>query len=396
MAVTGPVGVGLASPDTPMTWPDGIQSAGAACGIKRDGAPDLGLIVVQRPAAWAGTFTRNAAAAAPVRWSRSRLGFTVRALVVNSGNANACTGAGGEAAVMETTGKAAAELGCRPDEILVASTGPIGVPLPVDRIVASMPAVLRDVGPAVEPFATAILTSDTRMKTAVATGSGFRITGVAKGAAMLAPNMATMLAFIGTDAALDGVGLQQALRPAVARSFDRISVDACESTNDSVFLVSSGTADHPDPEEFGAALASVCSDLAEQMVRDAEGGSKLVRIRVAGAATEAEGVALGRAVAASALWRAAAHGGDPNWGRVLSALGSVDRGLDLNTVSAAVGDEVVFAAGEPTGSLEAAAGQMAGDEFTVACKVGSADTFVEVLTSDLSPAYVSMNATGTS
>lgn len=377
-------------------WPAGIQSSGVACGIKADGAQDLGLIVVDAPAKWAGAFTKNAAAAAPVRWCRARRGSPVRAILVNSGNANACTGEAGDGAVTDTAGKAAAELGCPVDHVLVASTGPIGVPLPADRICGALPSAARSLERDVEPFARAILTSDTRIKTATATGKGFTITGVAKGAAMLAPNMATMLAFIGTDAAVDDPVLQPALEDAVRRSFDRISVDACESTNDSVFLVSSGAGARPEQADFAAALAAVCRDLAEQMVRDAEGGSRLVRIQITGAAIEQAGVALGRAVAASDLWRAAVHGGDPNWGRVLSALGTVDRNLDLNDVELKIGTEVVFAKGAPAGSLARAAEQMSAEEVVVSCRVGGADTFVEVLTSDLSPEYVTMNATGTS
>ena len=379
-----------------LTWPTGVSSSGLACGIKSDGAADLGVIALDAAGSWAGTFTKNAAAAAPVRWCRSRTPDPVRAIVVNSGNANACTGEAGELAVADTVGKAAAELGCPPEHVLVASTGPIGLRLPVERICSALPVALGRLGDDAMPFAEAIMTSDTVTKSAAAQGEGFQVVGVAKGAAMLAPNMATMLAFIATDARLDNASLQAALQPAVTRSFDRISVDACESTNDSVFLVSSGAGAEAEPTEFAGAVAAVCGDLAEQMVRDAEGGSKFVRIRIEGAGTDAMGVALGRSVAASALWRAAMHGGDPNWGRVLSALGAVDRALDLGGVELSIGDEVVFSGGEPAGSLDVAARVMESDEFEVSCRVGNADTSVEVLTSDLSPGYVTMNATGTS
>jgi glutamate N-acetyltransferase/amino-acid N-acetyltransferase len=208
--------------------------------------------------------------------------------------------------------------------------------------------------------------------------------------------MATMLAFLTTDADLDQAALQRALTTAVSGSFDRISVDACESTNDSVFLVSSGLSGPTDEMDFASAVAQVCSDLAEQMVRDAEGGSRLVRIRVTGAADESAGVALGRSVAASALWRAAVHGADPNWGRVLSALGAVDRDLDLTRVSLTIGSVPVFSQGVPTGAVAEAAREMGGDEFVVGCHVGAADTRVEILTTDLSPEYVTINASGTS
>jgi glutamate N-acetyltransferase/amino-acid N-acetyltransferase len=309
-----------------VTWPASIRSSGVASGIKTGGAPDLGMIVSEEPVAWAGTFTKNAAAAAPVTWCRSRLGSTVRAVVVNSGNANACTGPDGDAAVRATVKAAAASLGCDSGEILVASTGPIGVQLPVAAVTEGIRASIESLSDDARTFAESILTTDTRPKLTVHARAGASIVGVAKGAAMLAPNMATMLAFLVTDAALDAVDLQAALDFAVRRSFDRICVDACESTNDSVLLLSTGRAKDVAVDAFTDELSVACGELAEQMVGDAEGGSKMVRIQVAGALDEAAAVAFGRAIAASALWRAAVHGGDPNWGRVLAALGSIDRG----------------------------------------------------------------------
>ena len=378
-----------------VTWPSGVQSAGVAAGIKADGALDLGMIVTDSPVTWAGTFTKNAAAAAPVKWCRSRIGDRVRAIVVNSGNANACTGRAGESAVDSVIEAAAAAIGCAPEEVLNASTGPIGVPLATDLLVDAIPHALGSLSKDVDSFGLSILTTDTRPKTTMHDSSGAAIVGVAKGAAMLAPNMATMLAFLVTDAAIEGVELQAMLDAAVATSFDRISVDACESTNDSVFLLATGRAGAVDGDEFASELTAACADLAEQMVRDAEGGSKLVRIRVAGAADEAAAVSLGRAVAASALWRAAVHGADPNWGRVLAALGAADRGLDLNRIGLSIGDETLFVAGAPTGSLDSAAKAMAGDEFTVTCLVGDGPGEAVVLSSDLTPDYVTMNAFGT-
>lgn len=375
--------------------PEGFSSVGVACGIKRD-ALDLGLLVADRPAAWAGTFTKNGAAAACVRWCRSLRGGRVRAVVVNSGNANACTGGDGNKAVEATAEAVAASLGCSPTEVLVASTGPIGIPLPVDKVVGGVATASNRLARDADGFSEAILTTDTAPKVSRVQRGGFTIVGVAKGAAMLAPNMATMLAFLTTDAAVADELLRSSLGSAVSRSFDRISVDACESTNDSVFLLSSGRSGPVEEDAFAAAVSEVCSDLAEQMVRDAEGGSKLVRVRVLGAADEDEGVALGRSVAASALWRAAVHGADPNWGRVLSALGAIDRGLDLSQVSLSIGSVVVFEDGAPVDALAAAAREMDRDEVLVRCTVGAADTEVEVLTTDLSPEYVTINASGTS
>lgn len=379
-----------------VTWPQGIRSSGVACGIKTNGALDLGLLVLDEPAAWAGTFTKNGAAAACVEWSRSLLGSPLRAIVVNSGNANACTGAHGEQTVRTTAEACAAHLGCNAREIAVASTGPIGVPLPVEKIVEKTGLAVDELSTLPQDLAEAIMTTDTHVKIATASVNGSTIVGVAKGAAMLAPNMATMLAFVATDAALDALALQPALNRAVKTSFDRISVDACESTNDSVFLVSSGRGAAVSEARFTEALAEVCRSLAEQMVRDAEGSSKLVRIQITGAEDEDGAVALGRSVAASTLWRSALHGADPNWGRVLAALGAVDRKLDLDSVRLAIGGHVVFESGAPRGNLAEAAVAMGADEFTVSCRVGPTDVSVEVLTTDLSPDYVVLNAGGMS
>lgn len=213
---------------------------------------------------------------------------------------------------------------------------------------------------------------------------------------MLAPNMATMLAFVVTDVACEAAELQSALDSAVSRSFDRISVDACESTNDSVFLLSTGRAARPRDGSWEHALEGVCADLAEQMVRDAEGGTKLLRIRVEGARDDGTAAALGRAVASSVLWRSAVHGADPNWGRVVSALGSADRSLDLTSLRVSIGAAAVFENGAPAGSLDDAGNEMVDDEILLLCVVGSGTGEAEILSADISPEYVTLNATGTS
>lgn len=379
-----------------MKWPSGIRSSGLGCGIKTDGASDLGLLASSGPVVWAGTFTKNAAAAAPVIWSRERLGGTVRAIVCNSGNANACTGAAGADAVRATAAAVAESLGCTPDEVLVASTGPIGVALPVEKILSSVPRLTDGLSEDVESFARSIMTTDTSMKIATASAGDAVVVGVAKGAAMCAPNMATMLAFIATDAAVGADELQGALGRAVDRSFNRVSIDGCESTNDSVFVVASGAAGSVSPENLARALEEVCGALAEQIALDAEGAAKLMRISVSGAADDSAAAAMGRAVADSVLWRCAVHGGDPNWGRILSALGSVERGLDLARVSVSIGAELVFDRGEPVADLGAAAKQMASDEIDISCSVGDGTGSAEVLSADTSPEYVLLNAEGTS
>jgi glutamate N-acetyltransferase / amino-acid N-acetyltransferase len=376
-------------------WPSGFHSSGVACGIKSAGDADLGLLVASEPIAWAGVFTNNAAAAAPVRWCRAALGAPARAVLVNSGNANACTGESGVRAVRDSAAAAASALGCAPGEVLVASTGPIGVRLPVDRIVSAVPTAISELADDVLPFAGSILTTDTAAKIATAELGGATIVGAAKGAAMVAPNMATMLAFVATDAALPQDSLQSALSAVAAATFNSISIDACESTNDSVFLLSSGTGPAVGLDAFRAALGGVCASLAEQIVRDAEGGTKLLRIRVSGAPDTAAATRHGRAVAASDLWRAAAHGADPNWGRILAALGSADRGLHIASTTVRIAGTTLFDRGEPVADPAPVAAAMTADEVTVDVVVGDGPGRVEILTSDLSPDYVKLNAEGT-
>jgi glutamate N-acetyltransferase / amino-acid N-acetyltransferase len=379
-----------------MNWPTGVRSAGVSCGIKDDGALDVGVLVFDKPAVWAGTFTSNAAAAAPVTWSRALRGHPVRGLVVNSGNANACTGAGGDSATHATARTAAGVLGCTAEEILIASTGPIGVPLPVDKVAAGIPAAVTQLGADLESFARSILTTDSSIKVSAASAEGSRVVGVAKGAAMLAPNMATMLAFLVTDAPASRSALKRCLQEAVDRSFNRISVDACQSTNDSVMLFSTASETEGEPDGLTACVQEVCAELAEQIVRDAEGGSRLVRIVVEEAGSEASAVALGQAIAASVLWRAAVHGADPNWGRIVAAMGSASPAPDLGRLTLRIGEEVVFDRGEPVGSLETAAKWMDSDEVTVTCGLDMGEESAVVLTSDLSEEYVALNAEGTS
>jgi glutamate N-acetyltransferase/amino-acid N-acetyltransferase len=378
-----------------MRWPAGIAGNGTACGIK-DKAPDLGVLVADHSVPWAGVFTRNGAAAAPVRWSRARLGGVARAVIANSGNANACTGSDGELAVELTAERAAGLLGCSRDEILVASTGPIGLRLPVETIIAALPDSFGGSGPDVGPFAEAILTTDTKTKVANASCGPTSTVGVAKGAAMCAPNMATMLAFVVTDADLSHNELQPALEHAAEETFNRLSIDGCESTNDSVFLLATGEAPAVDPGEFAGALTKVCRDLAHQIVADAEGADRMMRIQITGAADGASAMRLGRAIADSALWRAALNGADPNWGRVAAALGSVDRELNLEALEIAIGSETLFSHGEPVGSLAAASKAMTTNEVELHCRVGSGSGEAEVLTADLSTRYVQLNAEGTS
>jgi glutamate N-acetyltransferase/amino-acid N-acetyltransferase len=285
-------------------------------------------------------------------------------------------------------------LGCSPHEVLVASTGTIGVRLPVELLTRALPTAVGALDRDAETFARSILTTDTYMKTSALMAGPATVVGIAKGAAMLAPNMATMLAFLVTDAVVPEEGLQGLLNEAVHNSFDRISVDACESTNDSVFLMSSGRT-AVEPKVLAGALNGVCAELAEQMVRDAEGGTKFVRIQVTGATDDDHAAALGRSIAASSLWRAAVSGGDPNWGRAVAAMGAQDRSLTLGEISLAIGPETLFDQGQPCGSVDAARKAMSTDEFTVSCIVGSGPGAAEILSADLSTDYVELNAGGT-
>lgn len=374
-----------------VTWPTGASSAGVACGIKRSGTKDLGLLLFEEPVPWAGVFTRNGAAAAPVQWCRARAGDRIRALVVNSGNANACTGPAGDIAVSDTAAHAAKFAGGDPRQVLVSSTGPIGVPLPVELITGALDQARAQLSDDVESFAEAILTTDSGTKLATADAGGAKVVGVAKGAAMVHPNMATMLAFIVTDASCDSTFLQEMLSNGVDRSFNRISIDGCESTNDSVFLFCTEQGPQVDPALLGKAVEEVCSSLAEQIVADAEGATKLVRIRVAGSSSDRDAAELGRAVASSDLWRAAVFGSDPNWGRIVAALGTQQRDLDLSALQVSIGETRVFDGG-PTGALAV----MSGPEVSVTCVVGSGPGRAEVLSCDLTTEYVRLNAEGSS
>ncbi len=376
-----------------MRLPDGARAGGTNCGIKHR-SPDIGVIAFDDPVAWAGTFTRNAAAAPCVLWSRSRLGSPIRALVVNSGNANACTGAAGTEAVAGTVKATADVLGCEPDQVLVSSTGPIGIKLPTENIISSLPGLIEGLSPDLVDFAQAILTTDTTTKLASASVGDASIVGAAKGAAMLAPNMATMLAFFVTDARIEARKLQSLLQDSVDASFNRLCIDACESTNDSVYLFTTDK-QTVDIDAFSETLEKVAKDLAEQIVRDAEGGSRVVRIETYGARDESHAIDLGKAIASSALWKAAVHGGDPNWGRILAAMGSVDRELDPKSVRIDIGEATVFEGGEPAATLEAAAAEMTGKDILLRCRVGTGGGSVEILTTDLSPEYVVLNAGGT-
>jgi glutamate N-acetyltransferase/amino-acid N-acetyltransferase len=396
----------------------GFGAAGVACGLKDSGGADLALVVGDPGTLAAGVFTTNLVVAAPVVWSRSRLAVSAdaRVVVLNSGNANACTGPAGEAAVAATVERAAAEVGCRSEQVLVCSTGVIGVPLEVGRVLDGVrkaaAALDRSGGLAA---AEAILTTDTRVKQAgTRVAGGATVGGMAKGAAMLAPDLspagaahATMLAVLTTDAVVEPGTLPGVLAGATGTTFNRITVDGAQSTNDTVLLLASGASGaRPDPDDLGAAVEAVCRDLAGQMLADAEGGTKVVSVQVGGAGGVDAALAVARRVADSPLVKAAVYGGDPNWGRVLQAAGTAGVGFDPGAVrlevaggAGAAGIEppagplervLLVDRGRPTGADANAA--MGAGEIELRLHLGGTGPWVEVRTCDLTPEYVRLNS----
>ncbi|MBC7269203.1 MAG: bifunctional glutamate N-acetyltransferase/amino-acid acetyltransferase ArgJ, partial [Streptomyces sp.] len=323
-----------------VTAAHGFTAAGVAAGIKENGQPDLALVVNTGPRrAAAGVFTSNRVKAAPVLWSEQVLkSGELTAVVLNSGGANACTGPKGFQDTHATAEKAAEVLDIGAGEVAVCSTGLIGVLLPMDKLlpgVETAAAQLSEHGGA--RAAVAIKTTDTVHKTAVATRGGWTVGGMAKGAGMLAPGLATMLVVLTTDADLDGATLDRALRDATRVTFDRVDSDGCMSTNDTVLLLASGASGAtPGYAEFADAVREVCDDLGQQLIRDAEGASKDIKVEVVGAATEDDAVEVGRSIARNNLLKCAIHGEDPNWGRVLSAIGTTRAAFEPDRLNVAI------------------------------------------------------------
>ncbi|MEV4901831.1 bifunctional glutamate N-acetyltransferase/amino-acid acetyltransferase ArgJ [Citricoccus sp. NPDC055426] len=310
-----------------ITAAQGFRASGVVAGLKSTGKPDVAVVVNDGPHHHAAAvFTANRVAAAPVRWSRQVLADgRVDAVVLNSGGANAATGAEGFQQSHATAEHAAQLLGVSAGDVVVCSTGLIGVPLPMDRLLPGVAAGVQALdGDGGYAAAEAIMTTDTRPKNAVHEGPGYRIGGMAKGAGMLAPGMATMLCVITTDAVLPPAELDAFLREAVRTTFDRTDSDGCMSTNDTVVLLSSGASGTtPEPGEFQEGLRAVCADLARQLIGDAEGAAHDISIQVVNATTEEAAEAVARAVSRSNLFKTAVFGQDPNWGRVISAVGTV-------------------------------------------------------------------------
>ncbi|MBU3728432.1 MAG: bifunctional glutamate N-acetyltransferase/amino-acid acetyltransferase ArgJ [Phycisphaerales bacterium] len=394
---------------TAPAWPKGFRATGGACGIKRSGAPDLALLVCDAPATAAAVFTRNLVAAAPVQVSRAHLAATggmARALIVNSGCANAATGDEGLARCRRTVRAAAELLQCPVDQVLVNSTGVIGVQLEAGKIVDALPGLARSLAAgSCEPFARAIMTTDAAPKWASrdvrcsgADGAAFtaRITGVAKGAGMIHPDMATMIATLTTDATLDAPTLHGMLRDAVERSFHRISVDGDTSTNDSVFALASGAAGVPSREDLkaiGTALTEVAHELALMVVCDGEGAGPGIAVHVEGARTASDALALARTVATSLLVRTAVTGRDPNWGRILAALGRAGVHVDPASIEVRAGGVALFSRGAPAAvTPEERARAFAGDTVTIDVRVGTGPGRDSFWSAGLTTRYVELNS----
>jgi glutamate N-acetyltransferase/amino-acid N-acetyltransferase len=388
-----------------VTAAKGFLAGGLSCGIKtKEGAPDLALLVSERQASAAGVFTLNRAAAAPVLLCREHVsaGYA-SAVVVNSGNANACTGQKGKNDALAMARAVAARYHLAPEHVLVLSTGVIGVPLPIERVLRGIEHIAPSTagGPA---FATAIMTTDTHEKVAggscVVGGVEVRIGGAAKGAGMMHPNMATLLSVISTDAAVEPTFLRAALGRAADASFNLISVDGDTSTNDSLIVLANGAsgaplleAGHPDAPVFERALREVCISLAKQVVRDGEGARTVIEARVVGARSEAEARLAARAVVSSALVKTAVFGGDPNWGRVLCAAGYSGADLDPDRATLFLEDICLLRWGESQEYDRAAASRaLVQPDVRIALDLGLGDGKAVAWGCDLSYEYVKINA----
>ncbi len=378
-----------------VTAPAGFRAAGVAAGLKSSGLPDIALVVNDGPR-WdaAGVFTTNRFQAAPVLWTQqcARSG-QFRAVVLNSGGANACTGPDGFADTHRTAEHVAETLGVAPLEVAVCSTGLIGERLPMDRLLAGADAAAAGLSEAEgEAAARAIMTTDTVPKLVrVSHPDGWSVGGMAKGAGMLAPGLATMLVVLTTDAAVDAHELDAVLRTATHTTFDRIDSDGCMSTNDTVLLLASG-AHHARPalEDLNAAVHAACASLARQLIGDAEGATKDIRIDVVGAASQREAVTAARAVARSNLLKCAIHGEDPNWGRILSAVGTTDATFEPDAVDVAINGVTVCRNGAGHGDRDEV--DMTGRQVVIAIDLRSGDAQASVWTNDLTAMYVHENS----
>jgi glutamate N-acetyltransferase/amino-acid N-acetyltransferase len=380
-----------------VTAPSGFRAAGIAAGIKTTGALDMAMVVNDGPQLHAaGVFTTNKIQAAPVLWSRQVLTTgRLRAVVLNSGGANACTGSPGFQTTHATAEKAAEVLECGAAEIAVCSTGLIGSQLPRDVVLAGVAAVaakLADTGQSATEAATAVLTTDTRPKQGVyRDDDGWRIGGFAKGAGMVAPAMATLLAVLSTDASVEPAELDRALRAASSRTFEQLDFDGGTSTNDTVLLMANGASGvKVGAEELTDALTAFCTTLVDQLQADAEGATKHVTVAVRGAATEREALAVARRVARDSLVKTAFFGSDPNWGRVAMAVGNANATIDPHRLEIAMNGVTLCRDGAAAGDRHAA--DLSGRDILVEVDLHVGAAAAQIRTTDLSPRYVEENS----
>jgi glutamate N-acetyltransferase/amino-acid N-acetyltransferase len=378
-----------------VTAPLGFRAAGVVAGLKQSGERDVAVVINDGPSrAAAAVFTANRVQAAPVKWTRQVVsGGRVRAVVLNSGGANACTGPLGFQDTHATAERLAAALDDSAGEIAVCSTGLIGERLPMGMLLPAVDAAVAEADRSGGVHAAdAIRTTDTVVKIAFRRDEGtYSIGGMAKGAGMLAPALATMLCVLTTDADLTPEELDRALREATAVTFDRLDTDGCMSTNDTVLLLASGaTGVKPDRKDFTRALTEVCADLARQLQLDAEGASKMIAIEVIGAASEGDAVTVGRAVARNNLLKCAIAGEDPNWGRVLSAVGTTDAVFDPDRLNVAINGVWVCRAG--AAGDERSKVDLKSRDVTITVDLSAGSNAALILTTDLTEAYVHENS----
>jgi glutamate N-acetyltransferase/amino-acid N-acetyltransferase len=372
----------------------GFRAAGVAAGLKSSGAPDVAIVVNDGPHdVAAAVFTSNRVKAAPVLWSEQVVADgRLRAVVLNAGGANACTGPEGFADTHRTAEYAASALGVDAGDIAVCSTGLIGDRLPMTSLLHGVDLAAGqlsvDGGPAA---ADAIRTTDTHSKQAVTHAGGWTVGGMAKGAGMLAPGLATMLCVITTDAVTDAGALHAALRAATRVTFDRVDADGCMSTNDTVVVLSSGASGvTPSPGDLASALRTVCADLAAQLIADAEGATKEVRIEVIGAASEDDAVEVGRSIARNNLLKCALFGNDPNWGRVLASIGTTRALFEPDEIDVAINGVQVCRGGAAGDAREGV--DLTGRGVHILVDLNTGDQAATIWTNDLSHAYVEENS----
>ncbi len=377
-----------------VTAPKGFRAAGIAAGIKASGAPDLALVVNDGPGdAAAGVFTSNRIKAAPVVWSQQVLkAGRLGAVVLNSGGANACTGPQGFGDTHATAERVAAALGIGAGEVAVCSTGLIGELLPMDAVLAGVDTAANELNAtAGDQAANAIMTTDTHPKTAQSAGNGFTVGGMAKGAGMLAPGLATMLVVVTTDAVADSDTLDAVLRSASAKTFDRVDSDGCMSTNDTVLLLASGASGTTPPlDELRDAVTAVCHDLAMQLIGDAEGSSKDVAITVVNAASEGDALEVARSIARNNLLKCALFGNDPNWGRVLIAVGTTGAAFEPDQLDVSINGVMVCRGGGI--GADRSTVDLAGRAVDITVDLHAGTHQATIWTNDLTTDYVHENS----